>query len=240
LERISRTWFCRRPDRPGVLVLLDPDRVERSGLPEVVRSISRTDRVEAILLGTSILMSADFCDFVGAVKEDSEVPVILFPGSAQQVCQEADAILFLSLLSGRNPEYLIGEHVKSAPMIKRYGIEAIPTGYLLVGDDSSSAVAVMSNTRPIPGHRTDLVLAHAMAAELLGFRVLYLEAGSGARSPVPGETIAAVRENVSLPLIVGGGLRTKEAVSDAISAGADYVVIGTAFERDSKALEEIL
>jgi putative glycerol-1-phosphate prenyltransferase len=232
--------FSRPPEDRGIFVLLDPDRVNRSDIPEIMRGISAHERVKAVLVGTSFLMSSDFCEFVKEIKAHASMPVLIFPGSSQQVCREADAILFLSLLTGRNPEYLIGEHVRSAPMIRKYGIETIPTGYLLIGDDLDLSVVIMSNTRPIPPGKVDLVVAHALAAEFLGFKVLYLEAGSGARSPIPPETIRAVRENVSLPLIVGGGLRSKEALDAAFEAGADYAVIGTAFESDSNALEALV
>ncbi len=225
---------------PGVFVLIDPDKVDRSKLEGIVEKINSSENVKAILVGTSILLSDDFGDFVSRIKRISRYPVIIFPGNSLQVSKDADAFLFLSLISGRNPELLIGEHVKIAVFLKKSGIEVIPTGYMLVESGNYTSVEYISFTRPIPRNKVDIAVAHAVAGELLGMKLLYLEAGSGARYPVPPDMIENVVKSVSIPVIVGGGIRTREDARKAIQSGAKHVVIGTAFEENPEILREVL
>jgi phosphoglycerol geranylgeranyltransferase len=162
----------------------------------------------------------------------TSVPVIIFPGSYTQVTPEADAILFTSLISGRNPQYLIDEQVKGAPFIKRAGLETIPTGYMLVESGPLTSVQFISGSLPIPRNKADIACAHALAAQYLGMKLVYLEAGSGAEQAVPVEMVSAVADTVDIPLMVGGGLHSPEDCSSRIEAGAGFIVMGTRLERD--------
>ncbi len=223
----------------GIWVLLDPDRLPRDEIERTVTSISGMPKVKVILIGTSLLLSHDFDEFVRMVKLHSKVPVILFPGGVNQVSGHADGILFLSLVSGRNAELLIGEQVRMAPIVRHFGLDSIPTAYMLIESGGLPSVEFVTHTMPIPRDKPDIAVAHAMAAELLGFRLIYLEAGSGAKMPVPPEMIEQVVSAVDIPVIVGGGLRSGEAIKAAFDAGARYVVVGTAIEKDEKFLEGI-
>ncbi len=223
----------------GIWVLLDPDRVSRDELPDLVRRLSEMEMVKALLIGTSLLLSHDFDAFVKSVKENSILPVILFPGGVNQVSRHADGILFLSLVSGRNAELLIGEQVRMAPLVRHFQLDAIPTAYMLIESGGLPSVEFITNTMPIPRDKHDIAVAHAMAAELLGFQLIYLEAGSGAKLPVPPELISEVVNSVKIPVIVGGGLRDRDSIKAAFDAGARYVVVGTAIEQNKKFLEEL-
>jgi phosphoglycerol geranylgeranyltransferase len=216
---------------PGLLALLDPDRIDRERLDWAVDQASANGAC-GILVGTSILFSPDLDKFLSQVKERSQVPVIIFPGGAYQVSPNADAIFFLTLVSGRNPELLIGEQVRAAPLIHRYGLEVIPVGYILLESGSITAVEFMSGTRPIPKDKPELVLAHALAAQYLGVKFIYLEAGSGAKSAVSPELVELVRSQLEIPLIVGGGIRSGEEAKKLVKAGADLLVMGNALEAD--------
>jgi phosphoglycerol geranylgeranyltransferase len=217
--------------RPGFFVLLDPDRIPRSTVREITRTICDSN-LTAILVGTSLLYSVDFNDFLKAVKDNSTVPVIIFPGGARQLSPHADALFFLSLVSGRNPELLIGEHVRAAPLIKHYGLEVIPVGYILIESGSMTSVEFMSDTKPIPRDKPEIVAAHALASEYLGMKLIYLEAGSGGSTMVGEGIITQVRKATTLPLIVGGGIRTPRDADKRLKAGADFFVIGNALEAD--------
>jgi len=186
---------------------------------------------DAILVGTSFLLSSDFDEMVKAVRDAVDVPVILFPGGISQLSPHADAILFLSLISGRNPELLIGQQVKAAPFIKRYALEPISTGYILVESGTLTTAEYVSTTRPVPRNKPDLAMALALAAEYLGMKLVYLEAGSGADRSVPEAMIRSVADYVSLPLIVGGGIRCPEHAREKVLAGASFVVVGNVLER---------
>ncbi len=214
----------------GFLVLLDPDRAPYIKLAEQVKSCEDAG-VDGILVGTSLMMGNGFHDAVSAISEAVSIPVIIFPGEKSQVDGDADAILFLSLLSGRNPELIIGEQVKSAPQIKAMGLEAIATAYLLIESGRMTSVEYMSNTKPIPAEKSEIALAHAVAAEIFGMKFVYLEAGSGAERPVPDEMVKTVSSGVDIPVIVGGGIRTPETVSAKVAAGASFIVVGNHLER---------
>ena len=175
---------------------------------------------------------------ITALKLGTSLPVFLFPGNAFQLSDRADGILFLSLISGRNPEFLIGSHVLAAPHLHRAGIEVIPTAYMLIENGTSTSVEYMSNTRPIPGDKVDIAVATAMAGEMLGLKSIYLEAGSGAAHPVASKMIKAIRKNISLPLMVGGGIRTPETALEVFEAGADLIVAGNAIEKNPKLIKE--
>jgi putative glycerol-1-phosphate prenyltransferase len=174
------------------------------------------------------------------LKDETKASVILFPGNASQFSTKADALLYLSLLSGRNAEFLIGQHITSAISIKKTNIEVIPTGYILIDGDKTSSVEYISNTRPIPRDKKEIARSTAIAGELLGMKLIYLEAGSGAVTPVPTDMIDFVSQELSLPLIVGGGIKTTEQLTAAFNAGADIVVVGNIFESNPKKISEFV
>jgi len=219
--------------RAGFLFLLDPDKTDIKHIRSVVPQVERGG-ADAILVGGSTYDIDGFDDYLKEVKLNTTLPVILFPGSHFQISRNADAIFFLSLLSGRNPLYLVGEQVLGAPLIKKYGIEPIPCGYILVDGGHLSSVIYISNTLPIPRDGTNTAKFHALTAQYFGMKFVYLEAGSGAEVPVPDEMIGGVKSYIDIPVIVGGGLRNASLARQKVDAGADFVVIGTAFEGEAK------
>ena len=218
--------------KANYLVLIDPDRKNDGRLHEMVACVNESG-ADAILVGGSLIMAGGFEERVGAVKAASRVPVILFPGASNQLTSQADAVLFMSLLSGRNPQYLIGEQVLAAPVVKHLGLEVIPTGYLLMAGGSPTAVEFISNTQPLPMDHPDIVLAHALAAQYLGMSLVYLEAGSGAQRSVPDDVIRRVAGELDIPLAVGGGIRRPEEAAGKVRAGARFVVTGNILEQES-------
>jgi len=213
----------------GFLVLVDPDKLSEEKILQL-SDLGTEGGVDALLIGGSLLLSLDFDNLVARVKQEIQIPLIIFPGSTKQVSGHADAILFLSLISGRNPTYLIGEQVLAAPLIKETGIEPIPTGYMLIESGRSTTVQFMSDTQPIPRDKPEITMAHALAAQYLGMKLVYLEAGSGAQHPVPEEMIQAVRDYISIPIVVGGGIRSPEVAYKKVKAGASFIVIGNVLE----------
>jgi len=211
-------------------LLIDPDKSDLKHLSKLIPVANSCD-VSMLLIGGS-LVNADVSEFITQIKKITKLPVVLFPGNAMQFSGNADAILLLSLISGRNPDFLIGNHILVAGAIKRSGIEVIPTGYILIDGGASTSVQYMSNTMPIPASKIDIAVATALAGEQLGMKLIYLEAGSGAKNPVPIEMITAVKKEIAVPLIVGGGLRSPKQVQAAWNAGADIVVVGNALEND--------
>jgi phosphoglycerol geranylgeranyltransferase len=214
---------------PGLCVLIDP---ERTGAADAAALAARAeaDGVAALLIGTSYDGSARTSEVAAAIRRASRLPLLLFPGSAAQLVPDVDAVLFLSLVSGRNPRYLIEEHVRAVPFFQRHAVPLISTAYILVDGGRVTAVEAVSQTRPLPADKPELVAAHAVAGQMIGMVAVYLDAGSGAASPVAPAAIRAVRCAVPLPLLVGGGIRTAEQVCDARRAGADFVVVGSAIE----------
>ncbi|ERP39078.1 geranylgeranylglyceryl/heptaprenylglyceryl phosphate synthase [Chitinivibrio alkaliphilus] len=207
-------------------VLLDPDDATPREAGERART-AEDHGAHAILVGGSLMSSVHFDEFVLSVRDAVNIPVLLFPGDATQISAHAHGVLFLTLLSGRNPNFLIGEQLKGAPRIRQAGIEPMATAYLLVESGNTTSVEFMSNTKPLPRDKPDIAAMHALAAEYMGQKLLYLEAGSGAHSSVPPALITAVRHSTSLPLIVGGGLRSVAHVQEKLAAGADIIVTGT-------------
>lgn len=221
----------------GFLVLLDPDRMS---VPEIVDLAQKSEQggADGFLVGSSLLLSTRFDEAVREIKKHVKVPVTIFPGNANQVSRYADAILFLSLLSGRNPHLLIGEQVKAAPAIREFGLEPIPTGYLLIESGATTSVQFMSDTQPIPKNKPDIAKAHALAAEYLGMKFVFLEAGSGADSPVPDEIVREVKDFISIPIIVGGGVKNPDVARGKVKNGASFVVIGNFLEEDDSLIKE--
>ena len=223
----------------GYLTLLDPDRMRPEEL-EARAMICAAAGADALLVGTSLMFSGNHQEFLARIKDRVSIPVISFPGSAAHVTPLVDAILFLSMISGRNPELLIGQQAKAAPLLREYGIEVISTGYMLIESGTLSSVEYMSNTRPIPRDKVDIAMAHALAAEYIGMKMLYLEAGSGAARSVPDEMVRAVVDYIGLPVIVGGGIRDAETAAAKVAAGARFIVTGTVVEEQDSCLEQHL
>ena len=214
---------------PGLLVLLDPGRTDPPDAARVARAAEEAGAA-GFLIGSSFDGAEHTDVVVAAVRKATGLPLLLFPGGAAQLTPLVDAVLLLSLVSGRNAQYLIEEHVRAVPFFVRHPIEAISTAYILVDGGSITAVEAVSQTRPLPADKPEIAVAHAVAAQMIGMRAVYLDAGSGAVRPVAPAVIRAVRRAVTLPLIVGGGMKTPEQVRAARAAGADLVVVGTAIE----------
>jgi putative glycerol-1-phosphate prenyltransferase len=213
----------------GYVVLLDPDKAGAADLGERARLVSKY--ADFIFVGGSICVRYDFEEAVRAVKARSTVPVIIFPGDSTQVSQHADALLFLSLVSGRNADLLIGEHVKAAPIIRRYSLEVIPVAYMLVESGQTTSVQFMSQSLAIPRNKPEIAMAHAQAGEYLGMKLVFLDAGSGAREHVPLEMIEAVSGYASIPVVVGGGIRDSGEAREMVKAGASFIVTGDVIEK---------
>jgi len=212
-------------------VLVDPDRSKIGNLDKIVDK-AHSCGVDFFLIGGSLLSSDAMDEAIDAIKRVSDVPVVIFPGNSMQINPKADAILFLSLISGRNPEMLIGKHVEAAPYIKTVGLEAVGTGYMIIDNGKPSTVSYMSNSFPIPYEKKDIAVCTAMAGEMLGLKLIFMDAGSGASKPISPEMIAGVKENISVPLIVGGGIKDAETAKKVFEAGADVVVVGNAIEEN--------
>jgi len=219
-------------------VLIDPDKYSRDSISRVV-NLSINAGVDYFFLGGSLLIQDNQSQLITFIKENSGIPVVLFPGNNMQLNDKADSILLLSLISGRNPDMLIGRHVISAPYLKASNLEIISTGYMLIDSGGSTAVTYMSNTTPIPSDKNDIAVCTAMAGEMLGMKVIYMDAGSGANNPVPMPMITKVKEAISVPLIIGGGINGPEQTNDAFNAGADVVVVGNAIEKDPDLIPRI-
>lgn len=230
--------FWQQEKRKAIALLIDPDKHDECSLNQIV-SIGQDAGIDLYLVGGSLITTTRLHDTITLVQKYAKVPVILFPGNAAHVVAGADAVLFMSLISGRNAELLIGQQVVAAPLLRHIGTEVISTGYVLIDGGKPTTVSYISNTMPIPADKPDIVVATALAGEMLGLKCIYLEAGSGAAHPVPQEVIRAVRENIHVPLIVGGGLRSPTQTLEACQAGADMVVIGHAIEQDPSLIIEM-
>lgn len=216
-------------------VLIDPDDLQEAHLDKLIPLLQKS-KVDLILIGGSLLLKDQLNQCLKTLKKELSQPLVLFPGSMVQISEKADAILFLSLISGRNPEFLIGQHVIAAPYVKAAGLEVIPTGYMLIDGGRPTTASYMSNAMPIPRNKMEIAVCTAMAGEMLGLRTLYMDAGSGADLPVPKEMIRAVRKNTKLPIIVGGGIRDPYKAVEQLEAGADMIVVGTHIEENPTSL----
>jgi len=228
LMRIPEQFYRKQKQ---LAVLVDPDKLSDKQLEETARNAQKAG-VDYIFAGGSLLINDNLYQSIRIVKDNCDIPVIIFPGNNYQLASNADAILFLSLISGRNPDMLIGMHVIAAPYIKLSDIETVPTGYMLIDSGKPTSVTYMSNSFPIPRDKKDIAACTAMAGEMLGLKIIYMDAGSGAERSVPVEMIRFVKDSVGIPMMIGGGIRTPEQLRAKYEAGADIAVIGTRFENN--------
>ena len=229
----------KQSGKKSIAILIDPDKVEEPANLNQLINLASENCVDFFLVGGSLVTTTNLSEVVKQIKQNVTIPVILFPGNSMQIDSSADGILFLSLISGRNPELLIGQHVIAAPVIRNTKLEVISTGYMLINSGRTTSVAYISNTMPIPDDKYSLAACTAMAGEMLGLQAIYLDAGSGAEKEISARMIAAVRKAVNVPLIVGGGINTTQKALKALEAGADMIVIGNALEKDPELLIEI-
>lgn len=219
-------------------VLIDPDKMALEKVSGFIEKINKS-LITHIFVGGSTVDENTTGILVSEIKKTTKLPVVLFPGDITQITDEADAILFLSLISGRNPEFLIGKHVSAVSKLRKMNLEIIPTGYVLIENGKETAVERVTRTKPISNNDLQNIIDTAKAGQLLGMKLIYLEAGSGALHPITSEIISKVKKEIGIPLIVGGGIRSKQQLDDAYDSGADMVVIGTAFEEDESLFDDL-
>lgn len=212
-------------------ILLDPDKIVWENLSGLISKINQSPATH-IFIGGSLVTTSIIDELIVLIKQNCNLPIVLFPGNPSQISDKADAILFLSLISGRNPDYLIEYQVNAVPILKQTHLEIISTGYILIESGSKTAVERVSKTRPLDRNNIDYVIQTAQAGEMLGNKLIYLEAGSGAKQAVSLEMIKKISQNIEIPLVVGGGIIDLQQIKNSYTAGADLVVIGTAFEND--------
>lgn len=223
----------------SLAVLIDPDKAtDMSRLMRLI-NLCVENKVDYVLVGGSLITNDSFSRVISIIKSHCEIPVVIFPGNHIQIDSNADGIFLLSLISGRNPEFLIGQHVLAAPVLKKSKLEIIPMGYMLVNSGAPTSASYMSNTTPIPSNKPTIAACTAMAGEMLGLQSIYLDAGSGAEEPIPQKVISTVSRSIEVPLVVGGGLNSVNRVNQALEAGADVVVIGNALEKEESLLIEV-
>ena len=231
-QRVYKSFFdAKQRGNKRLAVLIDPDKMRLGNVSRVIDLAVRAG-ADYFFVGGSLVVNdmMDYC--LDAIRDVGNIPSVLFPGSPQQINAKADAILFLSLISGRNADLLIGQHVIAAPMLRRTLLEVISTGYMLVDGGAPTTASYISSTHPIPSNKEDIALCTALAGEMLGLRTMYLDAGSGAKNPVSELMITAVSHHINVPLIVGGGMRSPERAAANARAGADVIVVGNAFEKN--------
>ncbi len=228
----------KQAGKKSFAVLVDPDKVSPGQISELC-ALADEAGVDYLFVGGSLVVTNHLDEVVTNIKKDTDIPVILFPGSPSQLSRYADALLYLSLISGRNPELLIGQHVISAPIVKQSGLEIMSTGYMVVDGGAPTTVSYISNAAPIPHDKNEIAVCTAMAGEMLGMKLIYMDAGSGARRAIREEMISAVAQHISIPLIVGGGITDPEKAYLNCKAGADIIVVGNAIEKDLGLLKEM-
>jgi phosphoglycerol geranylgeranyltransferase len=233
--------LARKKERgiKSLSILIDPDKIEATGKIQLL-DFCKENAPDFFMVGGSLITNQQLETVIDAIHSHpytAHIPVVLFPNSYLHLSAAADGILFLSLISGRNPEYLIGNHVIAAPILKQAQLEIMPTGYLLVNCGNQTTVAYISNTTPIPYEKNDIAVCTALAGEMLGLKMIYIDGGSGAKQPISTEMIRAVKQAIEIPLMVGGGIRTVSAMEDSFRAGADTVVIGSAVEQNPELIE---
>ncbi len=234
----SYITLLHQTNTKGFAVLIDPDKINLQNL-ELLINKSIKNHVTYFFIGGSLLTENLTSQIIKLIKKLSKIPTILFPGSFSHIDLSADGLLFLSLISGRNPDFLIGQHVISAPILRKSNLEILPTGYMLIDGGKQTTVSYISNTTPIPSNKPDIAVCTAMAAEMLGMKFIFMDAGSGAMNAISFEMIRGVRENINLPILVGGGIDTIEKARNALEAGADIIVVGHGIEKDINLIDKI-
>jgi len=238
-KKIYNHFFdAKKKQKKRFAVLIDPDKMIKENLPNLC-GILNYAKVDFIFVGGSLLLESSFDDYVKEIKAHTNIPVIIFPGSNLQISNHADGILLLSLISGRNPDFLIGQHVTAAPRLYKSKLEIISTGYILVDSGQATTASYMSGTTPIPANKNDIAICTALAGNMLGLSTIYLDGGSGAKNTVPTSMIKAVSQAITRPLIVGGGIKTTTEARIACEAGADIIVVGNAIEKDSGLIKKM-
>ncbi len=228
----------RKDGKHQIALLIDPDKLDEKETFQMVKRAVKSE-VDYFFVGGSLLTNNYFEKCIRTIKENCSIPVLIFPGNGLQISNKADGILFLSLISGRNPEMLIGRHVITAPFLKISNLEVLATGYMLIESGTPTTVSYMSNTTPIPHDKNDVAMCTALAGEFLGLKTIFMDAGSGAKNPVSASMIEAVRSTIQIPLIVGGGIRTPQKAIENCKAGADVIVVGNAFEKNPNLIASI-
>jgi len=228
----------KKRGKKSIAVLIDPDKVSEESCKNVV-SLANKHAVDFLIVGGSLMTSTNLHTIVKCVKENTSLPLILFPGNNLYLDHNADALLLLSLISGRNPDLLIGQHIAVAPILKNSNLECMPTGYILIDGGKPTTVSYISNTTPIPAEKEDIAACTAIAGELLGMKLIFMDAGSGAMTEISPKMIHLVSKSIDIPLIVGGGINTVDKVNKAFEAGADVVVIGTQIEKDHSFIQAL-
>lgn len=232
--------LCERKanGRKSFAVLIDPDKVDNEKMHRLLE-LAHAAKVDYFLVGGSLVISNYLDTCVQFIKKNSSIPVILFPGSHTQVSKYADALLYLSLISGRNPDLLIGQHVISAPAVRKSGLEILSTGYMVIDGGAPTTVSYISNATPLPSDKDDIAMCTAMAGEMLGMKLIYMDAGSGAKRPIAESMIETVSRHISVPLFIGGGITNPEKAYLNCKAGADIIVVGNAIEKDESLIMEM-
>ncbi len=228
----------KKNGKKSLAILIDPDNTSGNSLEPIIQ-LSLDAQVDYFFVGGSLVVSDHLDECILFIKKRCSIPVLLFPGSASQISKHANALLYLSLISGRNPELLIGQHVISAPFVKKSGLEIISTGYMVVDGGAPTTVSYISNATPIPADKADIAFCTAMAGEMLGMKLIYMDSGSGAKKAISEQMIAAVAQNIQVPLIVGGGIRDAEKAYLNCKAGADVIVVGNAIEKQPSLIKEM-
>lgn len=224
--------------KKSLAILIDPDNITENSLEPIIE-LSVDAQVDYFFVGGSLVVSDHLDECILSIKKYCDIPILLFPGSPSQISRHANALLYLSLISGRNPELLIGQHVISAPFVKKSGLEIISTGYIVVDGGAPTTVSYISNATPVPADKADIAFCTAMAGEMLGMKIIYMDAGSGAKKAISEQMIAAVAKNINIPLIVGGGIRDAEKAYLNCKAGADVIVVGNAVEKQPSLIKEM-
>lgn len=238
-EQLYKTFIERKKlGKKSFSVLIDPDKVTIKTIDQLV-TLALDAKVDYFFVGGSLVISNHLDACIQQIKASCDIPVILFPGSPSQISSHADALLYLSLISGRNPELLIGQHVISAPLVKKSGLEIISTGYMVVDGGAPTTVSYISNASPIPSDKAEIAMCTAMAGEMLGMKLIYMDAGSGAKKPITESMIQVVASHIEVPLIIGGGITSPEKAYLNCKAGADVIVVGNAIEKDFSLIKEM-
>ena len=234
----SQIIESKKKGRKLFSILIDPDKQTEESLLQIIKK-SKSSNVDLFFVGGSLLTNNSLDSCITIIKQNCKIPLVLFPGNAMQVNNKADGILFLSLISGRNPEMLIGNHVITAPILKESDIEVLSTGYMLIDSGKPTSVSYMSNTTPIPHDKDDIAVCTAIAGEMLGLKMIYMDGGSGAINTVSEKMINSVAKNINVPLIIGGGINSVEKAKEKCKAGADIIVVGNAIEKNENLITEI-